>query len=99
MKSLLQNPAFKFIIPEKVDPYAHITPPLRSQSESKITHTKLNLKNKGILPDFSYARLEIKEPTWGTPSTRINLSLTYLPKDKKPTKAHQKVFKGVVDNK
>ena len=62
-------------------------------------HSKLNFKNKGVLPDFSYARLCIKEPTWGLPSTRINLSLTDLPKDKTPTKAHQKSFKEVVENK
>ena len=37
-------------------------------------HTKFNLENKGVLPNFSYSRLEIKEPTGGIPSTAIKLS-------------------------
>ena len=62
-------------------------------------HTKLKLENKGVLPDFSYFRLEIKEPIWGLPSTRINVSLTDLLKNKTPTMAYQKRFKEVVENK
>ena len=57
----------------------------------------MNLENRGVLPYFSYFRLGIKEPTWGLPSTRLNLSLTDLPKDKTPTKAYQKRFKEVVE--
>ena len=51
------------------------------------------------MPDFSYSQLEIKESTWGLPCTRINLSLTDLPKEKTPTMAYQKRFKEVVENK
>ena len=55
-----------------------------------------NLKSLHI---FSYFRLEIKEPTLGLASTRINLSLTDLSKEKTPTMANQKRFKEVVENK
>ena len=51
------------------------------------------------MPDFSYSGLEIKKPTLGLPSTRKNLSLTHLPKEKTPTIAYQKRFKEVVENK
>ena len=47
------------------------------------------------MPDFSYSRLQIKELTWGLPSTRINLYLTDLPKEKTPTVAYQKRFQEV----
>ena len=50
------------------------------------------------MPNFSYSRLEIKEPTWGLPNTRKNLSLTDLPKEKTPTMAYQKRFKEDVEN-
>ena len=85
VKSLLKNPTFKFINPEKETLDANKSSPLRSQSGSKKQHTKFNLENKGVLPDFSYSRKEIKEPTWGLPSIRINLSLADLPIDKPPT--------------
>ena len=49
------------------------------------------------MPDFSYSRLEIKEPTQGLPSNRINLSLTDLQKKKTQTTAHQKNFKEVFE--
>ena len=51
------------------------------------------------MPDFSYYRLDIKEPTWGLTRTRLNLSLTELPKEKTPTMAYQKRFEEVVENK
>ena len=72
---------------------------LRSQSECIKYTKKFNSENKSILPDFSYYRLEIKEPTYVLPSTRINLSLFDLPKDKTPTMAYQKRFEEVVENK
>ena len=62
-------------------------------------HTQLNLENQGVLPDFLYSRLEIKEPTWGFSSTRIKLSLTDLSKHRTPTMAYQKSFKEVVEIK
>ena len=73
--------------------------PLCSQSESKKMHTKFNLENKCFLPGFSYSWLEIKESTWGLPSTRINLSLADLQKEQTPTMAYQKRFKKVIENK
>ena len=51
------------------------------------------------MPDFSYSRLETKEPSWRLRSTRINLSLTNLPKEKTPTMGYQKRFKEVIENK
>ena len=51
------------------------------------------------MPDSIYSLLEINEPTWGLPSARMNLSLTDLPKEKKPTMAYQKRFIEVVENK
>ena len=51
------------------------------------------------MPDFSYYRLEIKEPTCGLQSARINSSLTDLPKEKTPALVYQKRFKKVVVNK
>ena len=65
--------------------HANKNPPPRLQSESKKKHTKLNLENKRAMPDFSYAQLEIREPTRRIPSTRINVSLTDLPKEKRAT--------------
>ena len=99
MKSLLRNPAFKFITPEKKTLYINKNslPPFAIRLQK--IHTKLNLENKGDLPDFSYSRLEIKEPTWALPCTRINFSLTDLPRDKTPTVAYQERFKEVVENK
>ena len=63
----------------------------------KNTH-KPELREKRDLPDFSYSRLEIKEHAWELPGTRINLSLTDLPKEKTPVMAYQKRFNEVVDN-
>ena len=74
------------------------SPPPFGISIHKI-HTKLNFEKKRVMPDFSYCRLEIKEPTWGLLRTRRNLSLTDLPKEKRPTMAYQKRFQKVVENK
>ena len=51
------------------------------------------------MPDFSYSQLEIKEPSWELPCTRIKSSLTNLPKEKTPTMAYLMRFKEVVENK
>ena len=72
MKSLPQNSAFKFITPEQETLYANKNSPPPFAIRIKEMHTKFNLENKGVLPDFSYYRLDIKEPTWGLPCTRIN---------------------------
>ena len=50
------------------------------------------------MTDFLYSWLQIREPTWGLPSTRSNLSLTDIPRKKTPTMAYQKIIKEVVDN-
>ena len=63
VKSLLQNPAFKFITPEQETLYANKNSPPAFAIRIKKIHTKLNLENKDVLPDFSYSRTEIKEPT------------------------------------
>ena len=68
-------------------------------NHNKKIHTKFNLENKSVLPNFTYSRLEIKEPTWGLPTTRKNLSLTDRLKEKTPTRANLKRFKEVVENK
>ena len=99
VKSLPQNPAFKLITPEQEALYANKNSPPPFAIRIQKLHTKLNLENKRVMPDFSYSRLDIKEPTWGLPSTRLNLSLTDLPKEKTPTMAYQKRFKEVVENK
>ena len=99
MKSLLQNSAFKFITQQPETLYTNRKlPPLFAIRIQKI-HTKINLENKKVPLDFSYSRPEIKEPDLGLPGTKINLSLTDLPKDKTPTMANQKIFKEVVKNK
>ena len=60
MKSLLQNPAFNYITTEQETPNANknSSPPFAIRL--KKIHTKLNLENKRVMPDFSYARLEKK---------------------------------------
>ena len=79
VKSSLRNPAFKCITREQETLYANekSSPPFAIRI-LKI-HTKFNVENKRNLPDFSYSRQEIKEPTWELPSTRTNLSVTDLP--------------------
>ena len=98
MKSLLQDPAFKIITPVQVTVYLKrkAVPPFTIR---KKIHSKLNLEKKDGLPDFSFIRLAFKEHTWGLPSTRMNLSLTDLPRENTPTMAYQKRFKEVVKNK
>ena len=98
VKSLLQNPVFKFITSQREILYANKNSPHSVRNQNKKLQTKLNLENKGVLPDFSYAQLGIKEPTWGLLSTRLNLCLTDLPKDKTQTKAYQKRFKKVAQS-
>ena len=57
VKSLLQNSAFKFIIPVREAPYTNKnSPPLFAFRTLKL-HTILNLEHKGVLPDFSYFQL------------------------------------------
>ena len=99
VKTLLQNPAFKFKTPEQETTYANknYLPPFATRIQK--LHTKFNLEIKRVMQDFSYSRLDIKEPTWGLLSTRRNLSLTDLPKENTPTMACQKIFKEVVENK
>ena len=99
VETLLQNSASIFITPEQKTLYASkLSPPPFAIRIQKI-HTQLNLENKGVLPVFLYSRLEINEPIWRLRSTRRNLSLTDLPKEKTPTMANQKKFKEVVKNK
>ena len=55
VKSLLQNPAFKFITPEQEIPYTNKNslPPFAIRLQK--IHKKSNLENNGILSDFSYS--------------------------------------------
>ena len=62
-KSLLQNPAFKFITQEQETLYANKNSPPPFTIRIQKIHTKLNLENKRVIPDFSYSRLDVKEPT------------------------------------
>ena len=99
VKSLLQNPALKFITLEQETLYTNKNfPPTFAIRIQKI-HTKFKLESKSVLPDFSYYRLEINVPTWRLPSSWINFSLTDFPKDKTQTMAYQKRFDEVVEKK
>ena len=69
------------------------------RNQNPINTHKIELRKKCVLLVFSYSRLEIKEPTWGLLSTRINLSLNDLPKEKTSTMAYQKIFEEVVEKK
>ena len=60
VKILPQNPVFKLIIPEKETLHANKNSPHLFVIRIKKILTKLNLENKSVLPDFSYARLGIK---------------------------------------
>ena len=60
VKNLLQNPDFKFITPEKETLYANKYSPPPFATRIKKIHTKPNLENKRVMPDFLYSRLEIK---------------------------------------
>ena len=82
MTSLLKNPAFKCITTEQETLHVNKKTPPPLVIRFQIIHTKLNLENEGEMPGFSYSRLEIREPTWRIPSTRISLSLSDLPKEK-----------------
>ena len=66
VKSLLQNPAFKFITPEQEILYANKNSFLPFAIGIQKMHTKLNLENERVMSDFSYSRLKIKQPTLGT---------------------------------
>ena len=87
-ENLLQNPAFKFIIPEKETLYANKNSPSLFAFRIQKIYTNFSLENKRVLTDFSYSRLEIKELTWRLPSTKIILSLSDLLKDKTPPLAY-----------
>ena len=97
VKNLLQNLVSKFITLEEETIYANKNSPSVPVRIKK--HTEFNLENKSVRTDFSKFRLKIKEYTLGLPSTRINLPLTVLLKNKTPTKTYQSGFKTVFEEK
>ena len=104
VKSLLQKSRFQvhhYITKKHICKWKNSLPPPLSPFAIIIQKilTRLNLKIKRVLPVFSYSRLDINEPSWELPSTRINLSPSYLPKDKTSTLACQKRLEEVIEHK
>ena len=63
VKILLQNSVSKIITPEQEALYANKSSPSPFVIRIQRFRIKMNLENYGVLPDFSYSRLGIKEPT------------------------------------
>ena len=82
LKRLLQHSTIKFITPDQDALNVSKISPSPFTIRILKKYTKFNLENEGVLTDFSNYRLEIKEPTWELATTRINLSLTDLLKEK-----------------